>query len=69
MNKKQPGKYRLTVYWNGREHEEWYTDKSRAIARKEELSNYRDADSPDSSPFTNIKIEFVPEDKIPVRRW
>lgn len=68
MNKKQKGKYKLTVRWNGRDHEEWYNDKSRAVSRKESLEAYRDADNSESSPFTNIKIEFVPEDKLP-RCW
>lgn len=69
MNKKQKGKYRLEVDWNGRRHTEWYTDKSRAEARKEALTNYRDQDSPLCSPFTNITIDFVSEDKLPFRRW
>lgn len=69
MNKREKGKYRLQVDWNGRRHTEWYTDKSRAEARKIQLINYRDEDSPLCSPFTNVKIEFVPEDQIPLRRW
>lgn len=68
MNKREKGKYALEVDWNGRRHTEWYTDKSRAEARKNELENYRDNDSPLCSPFTNITIKFVPEEKIPIRR-
>jgi hypothetical protein len=67
MNKKEKGKYKLEVDWNGRRHTEWYTDKSRAIARKEELENYRDEDCPNFSPFSNIKIEFVSENKLPFK--
>ena len=65
MNKKQQGKYRLEVDWNGRTHTEWYIDKSREESRKNELENYRDADSSSRSPFTNINIKFIPENEIP----
>ena len=68
MNKRKQGKYKLEVDWNGRKHEEWYTDKSRAETRRNELENYRDNDSPNQSPFTNIKIIFVEEKKIPIYR-
>ena len=66
MNKKEKGKYKLRVDWNGSRHTEWYTDKSRALSRKEQLENYIDDDDPNCSPFTNITIEFVREDELPI---
>ena len=68
MNKREKGKYKLQVEYNGRRYTEWYTDKSRAILRKQHLENYRDDDCPYCSPFINIKIEFVQEDKLPIGR-
>ena len=68
MNKREKGKYRLEMCWNGRIHHEFYTDKARALARKEELANYRDKDDPLFSPFTQLKIDFIPEDKLPIHR-
>ena len=68
MNKRQQGKYKLEVDWNGRRHAEWYADKARAEVRKSQLENYRDDDSPHCSPFTNIKIKFVPENEMPIYR-
>lgn len=67
MNKRQKGKYKLELDWNGRRHTEWYNDKSRAESRKNELESYRDDDSPNCSPFTNIKIQFVEENQLPLR--
>ena len=67
MNKQKEGKYLLTFTWMGKRWEEWYRDKSRAIARKEELANYKEADG--EVPFTNFKIEFIPEDRIHLYRY
>lgn len=64
MNKRQKGKYRLEIGGVGGTSVEWFNDKTKAIARKEQLENYRDADSPTRSPFVISKFEFVPEEEM-----
>ena len=65
MNKREKGLYALSFLWNGRRHIEYYKDKSRALIRKDNLENYRDKDDPDASPFTDFKLIFLSEDKLP----
>jgi len=70
MNKRTPGKYRLEFCTAGLEDcsgtVEWFTDKSRALARKQELETFC---TEGRRPFKIISFKFVPEDEMHIYRY